>query len=115
MRFLAAALSGDMPGNVKTELPLFTGEGVRWLGKPYKEWAPEPFSSIPEPQGPFGGTPMPMSPPPMIRIMHAMSGLDDIFEDAFRRVSIGQTGPDTLERSFRAVQKRVSPVHCLKR
>jgi hypothetical protein len=112
-RFISAALSGDMPGNVQTELPLFPPMAIEYLGKPYKEWAPEPFASIPVPQGPFGGNEL--SPPPIIRFMHIISGMDDIFEEAFRHVSIGKTGPNTVERSFRATQRKAgSPFHRMK-
>jgi hypothetical protein len=107
-RFLDAAFSGDMPGNVKSELPLFPPTEMEHLAKPYSEWAPEPFSKVPGPQGMFGGTKV--SPPPIIRIMHVMSELEDIFEEAFSHVTLGDKKmPDMLERSAKVVRTKVSP------
>jgi hypothetical protein len=93
-RFIIAASSGVMPGNNKTELPLFPEEDQRYFSQPYKDWAPEPYASLPGPPGPFGaGTSV--SPPPIIRIMFSMSGLDDIFT-----VALEQKKPKTMETSF---------------
>lgn len=100
--FIQAAITGIMPGGEKTSLPLFPGEGMRWLAEPYKDWAPEPFSKLPGPAEPFGSQTA-VSPPPMIRMMYIMSGLDNILEDAF-----SQTPPAMLERSFSVMRTKVS-------
>lgn len=99
--FLQAARSGDMPGGVKTSLAVFTSEGMQFSAQPYKDWAPEPYSKLPGPAGPFGAQ-TEISPPPMIRFMHVISGLDSIFEDAF-----SQTPPLMLERSFKLMRTKV--------
>ncbi|KUJ08973.1 uncharacterized protein LY89DRAFT_676349 [Mollisia scopiformis] len=99
--FLEAAMSGIMPGGEKTSLPLFPQEGMKFLAQPYKDWAPEPFSKMPGPSTPFGGQ-METSPPPMIRIMHIMSGLDSIMEDAF-----SLTPPETVGRSFKLMKTKI--------
>ncbi|CZR53600.1 uncharacterized protein PAC_03480 [Phialocephala subalpina] len=99
--FIQAAITGIMPGGEKTSLPLFPGEGMRWLAEPYKDWAPEPFSKLPGPAEPFGSQTA-VSPPPMIRMMYIMSGLDNILEDAF-----SQTPPAMLERSFKVMRTKI--------
>lgn len=100
-RFLDAALSGNMPGNNKTELPVFPHTEMPFFSQPYKDWAPEPYSQLPGPQGPFGAS-TDVSPPAVIRIMHVMSGLDDIFE-----MALSNTQPPSLERSFKVMKTKV--------
>ncbi|KAE8447341.1 hypothetical protein EG329_010899 [Mollisiaceae sp. DMI_Dod_QoI] len=99
--FLKAATTGMMPGGEKTSLSVLPPEGMQLLSKPYKEWAPEPYSTMPGPAGPFGAQTK-ESPPPLIRIMHILSGLDDIFENAF-----SQTPPPMLERSFMVMKTKI--------
>jgi hypothetical protein len=100
-RFVKAALSGNMPGNNKTELPVFPDTEMPFFSQPYKDWAPEPYSQLPGPQGPFGAS-TGVSPPAVIRIMHVMSGLDDIFE-----MALSNTQPPSLERSFKVMKTKV--------
>ncbi len=100
--FIKAAMSGNMPGNQKTQLPLFPASDMLYFSTPYDEWAPKPFSDLPPPSaGPFG--PMPgKSPAPIIRIMHILSGLADIFE-----MAMSQTLPGKVERSFKSMKSRL--------
>jgi hypothetical protein len=100
-RFVEAALSGNMPGNNKTELPVFPHTEMPFFSQPYKDWAPEPYSQLPGPQGPFGAS-TDASPPAVIRIMHVMSGLDDIFE-----MALSNTQPPSIERSFKVMKTKV--------
>ena len=101
-RFVAAAMTGNMPGNVKTELPLFPASDLKYFSTAYKEWAPEPFNKMPGPQDMLGPS-TPESPAPIIRIMFIMSGLADFSEMAF-----SLTPPPSLERSFKAVKTKVA-------
>ncbi|OZJ06593.1 hypothetical protein BZG36_00644 [Bifiguratus adelaidae] len=96
--FILAAMSGNMPGDLKTELPLFPQEGMKYFSQKYAEWAPEPFSQLPGPQGPFGSLAN-VSSPPVVRIMHIMSGLDDLLN---LRMS-----EHTVERSFKCVKSKI--------
>jgi hypothetical protein len=100
--FIIDASSGIMPGNNKTELTLFPEEDQRYFSQPYKDWAPEPYASLPEPPGPFGASTS-VSPPPIIRIMFSMSRLDDIFTMALEQKKL-----KTVERSFKMVKSKVS-------
>jgi hypothetical protein len=100
-RFVEAALSGNMPGNNKTELPLFPPTDMAFFSQPYKDWAPEPYSQLPGPQAPFGAS-IKVSPPAVIRIMHVMSGLDDIFD-----MALSNTQPSSMERSFKVMKTKV--------
>jgi len=106
--FVLAATSGNFPGNKKTSLPLFPKEEMKNISEKYAAWAPEPWRSLPGPAGPFGATTM-ESPAPMIRIMHVVSGLDEIFEDAMKHVMSGKKGVDIkmLGRSFKIMKSKV--------
>jgi hypothetical protein len=64
---------------------------MHYFSTKYAEWAPDPYASIPGPQSVFGNVGV-QSPAPIIRIMHSMSGFEDIFNMAL--------DPETLERSF---------------
>ncbi|KAG0648009.1 hypothetical protein D0Z07_5962 [Hyphodiscus hymeniophilus] len=104
--FIEAAMSGVMPGGLKTEQPLFPKEYIRHFSTKYVDWAPPPFDKLPPPQmeamGPIPGGPMPGdSPPPIIRIMHVISGMDRMFSRAFNR-DLPMTEP-----SFKAVRSRL--------
>ncbi|KAL5326249.1 hypothetical protein ACEPPN_007387 [Leptodophora sp. 'Broadleaf-Isolate-01'] len=100
--FLAAATSGIMPGGNRTELPLFPQSEMAVLTQKYEEWAPEPFDKLPGPQGIFGPSSS-VSPAPLIRWMHLLSGMDDILAMAFS----SQTLPTSVERSFKLVKTKV--------
>ncbi len=103
MVFLDAATSGLMPGGNRTELPVFPRAEMALLSKKYEEWAPEPFNKLPGPQGIFGPATT-VSPPPLIRWMHILSGLDDILAMAFKNP---QTLPLQVERSFKVMKTKV--------
>lgn len=90
-----------MPGNNRTEQPVFPDEHMKYFVSKYEEWAPAPFDKLPGPQGPFGPSTL-VSPPPIIRVMHVMSGLDDIFA-----MALAQTMPKELERSFKLMKSRI--------
>ena len=92
-----------MPGGNRTELPLFPQSEMAVLTQKYEEWAPEPFNKLPGPQGIFGPSSS-VSPAPLIRWMHLLSGMDDILAMAFS----GQTLPTSVERSFKLAKTKVS-------
>ena len=96
--FLAAAVSGVMPGGEKTAMPLFPKEDMVHFSTKYVDWAPEPFSKLPPQATAFGSVPGD-SPAPIIRIMQIMSGLDDIFNMTMN--------PVTIERSFKSMKSKV--------
>ncbi|KAH7370910.1 hypothetical protein BKA65DRAFT_590159 [Rhexocercosporidium sp. MPI-PUGE-AT-0058] len=100
--FLAAATSGIMPGGIRTELPLFPHSEMAILTQKYEEWAPEPFNKLPGPQGIFGPSTS-VSPAPLIRWMHTLSGMDDLLATAFG----SRTLPTTVERSLKLVKTKV--------
>ena len=104
--FIKAAISGVMPGGVKTEQPLFPKEYLQQFSTKYVEWAPAPFDKLPPPAmeaiGPMPGGPMPGdSPPPIIRVMHVISGMDRMFSMALNKQLTN------LEPSFKAMRSRV--------
>lgn len=78
-QFLVAAQTGRFPGNKDAGLPLWPKEEMGNFSKKYKDWAPSPWAELPQPAGPFGLGPIPGdSPPAVIRMMHILSGLEDI-------------------------------------
>ena len=105
--FIKAAISGVMPGGVKTSQPLFPKEYMRQFSTKYKDWAPAPFNTLPPPavdMGPIGMAPMPGdSPAPIIRVMHVISGMDGIFNPGLINKS------QDLELSLKAMRSRVRP------
>lgn len=101
--FIEAATSGIMPGGNRTELPVFPRSEMAILTQKYEDWAPEPFNKLPGPQGVFGPSSA-VSPPPLVRWMHLLGGLDDIVAMAFG----SRTPPTTVERSFKLVKTKVS-------
>ncbi|TGO30223.1 hypothetical protein BPAE_0007g01040 [Botrytis paeoniae] len=94
--FLAAAKSGIMPGNRKTELPLMPEEVVKYLSTSYVEWAPEPFKTQ---LGPESVSATLSTAPPLARIMMAASGMSDILRAALDSLSI--------ERNMDMMKKRI--------
>lgn len=94
--FLAAAKSGIMPGNRKTELPLMPEEVVKNLSTDYAEWAPEPFKSQLSSESAFAFFP---AASPLARIAMAASGMSDILRAALDSLSI--------ERNLDMMKKRV--------
>lgn len=100
--FLAASTSGLMPGGNRAELPLFPEAEMPLVStKKYAEWAPEPFDTLPGPQGIVGAPAE--SPPPLMRWMLIMSGMDAIMAEALG----SRTPPLTVERSFKSVKTKV--------
>jgi hypothetical protein len=93
-----------LPGNVKTKYPIFTAEGMELFNKKYVEWAPEPWSKIPVPAGPFGNMPGD-SPPPMMRVMLELSGMGDIWQTALTTRDM----TNQMELSFSCLRKKVCP------
>ncbi|KAF7914326.1 uncharacterized protein EAF01_000732 [Botrytis porri] len=93
--FLAAAKSGIMPGNRKTELPLMPEEMVKYLSTSYVEWAPEPFKT----QLGSDSVSATLSTAPLARIMMAASGMSDILRAALDSLSI--------ERNMDMMKKRI--------
>jgi hypothetical protein len=91
-----------MPGGGKTTLPLLNGDGMKCLAEPYKDWAPEPYSKLPGPATPFGGS-TGDSPPPMIRFSFIMGGMDSIMENA-----LSQTMPEMISRSHKLMKTKVN-------
>ncbi|RDL33942.1 uncharacterized protein BP5553_08310 [Venustampulla echinocandica] len=80
LQFVKAAQTGHFPGNRDVDLPLWPKEEMRNFSRKYAEWAPPPYSELPQPAGPFGLGPIPgVSPPAIIRVMHVMSGMADLF------------------------------------
>lgn len=57
LAFLEAAKTGDFPGNRKTELPLWPQDQMQYFIQKYVDWAPKPYSELPQPGGPFGNIP----------------------------------------------------------
>lgn len=100
-QFLNAVFSGDMPGGVKTTLPLFPREEMAHFSKKYADWAPEPFSKLPAPATILGTMPGD-SPAAIIRVMNIMSGMDDMFNMAFSLT--------TVERSFKSMKSKVRTI-----
>ncbi|EMR83678.1 hypothetical protein BcDW1_7686 [Botrytis cinerea BcDW1] len=94
--FLAAAKSGIMPGNRKTELPLMPEEVVKNLSTDYAEWAPEPFKSQLSSESAFVFFP---AASPLARIAMAASGMSDILRAALDSLSI--------ERNLDMMKKRI--------
>lgn len=99
--FIQSALSGTMPGGEKTSLALLNEDGMKCLSKPYKDWAPEPFSNLPGPAMPFGGSGS--SPAPMIRFGFIMGGMDSILENAMANVR-----PEMVGRSDKLMKTKVN-------
>jgi hypothetical protein len=105
--FIKAAISGVMPGGLKTSQPLFPKEYTRQFSTEYKDWAPAPFNTLPPPAVELGLIdlgPMPGdSPAPIIRVMHVISGMDRMFNPEFINKS------QDLEPSLKAMRSRVRP------
>lgn len=94
------AKTGIMPDGTTTTLPLIPEADMRNFNMNYKDWAPEPWKSMKMPNGPFG---MPMSgpsPAPIIRLSHALSGLDIMMERAMNM----DLEKDDVEISFKSVK-----------
>ena len=97
-----------MPGNVKTELPLFPQTEMAHFVEPYNKWAPEPFSQLPGPRAPGGGEIFGKeSNSPVMRIRLIMIGIENMFEEAFGYVLSGEKGPDMIEKSFKFTKTKV--------
>jgi len=101
--FVTAAQTGNLPGGEKSLLPLLPKEELVHLSTKYSEWAPEPYSQLPGPQTAFGNVGV-ESPAPMIRMMHLVSGLDNILNAALKPTP----HPDKIERSGLLLQYKVS-------
>jgi hypothetical protein len=80
--FLAAARTGNFPGK-QTELPLWPEVEMEYFSKKYADWAPKPYSELPQPAaGPLGPIPG-QSPPPIFRITLALGSFDNMFSQLF--------------------------------
>ncbi|KAH8807665.1 hypothetical protein F5884DRAFT_789800 [Xylogone sp. PMI_703] len=103
--FIAAAMSGSMPGGERTNQSLFPQEYMRHFAQKYVDWAPEPWSKLPAPgadMGPLGSFNTPGdSPPPIIRIIHVLGEMDRVFDSALSFQS-NQIGP-----SLKALKSRI--------
>ena len=102
--FVGAACSGIMPGGEQTELPLLSKDGQAKLRAPYLDWAPQPWSELPPRPTNLGPVPGD-SPPPFVRLILLVSGMDGIVATL--------QGRATIERSFKSMKSKVIPLRCV--
>lgn len=104
---MTAATSGYMPDGLQTNQSLFPREYMTYFNSKYVEWAPEPWSKLPNPQtdmGPVLGILRPPgdSPPPIFRIMHTIGEMDRALSMIMSRQK------NEIEPSLKAMKSRVS-------
>jgi hypothetical protein len=93
-------------------LAIWPVDEFQYFIKKYADWAPPPYSELPNQAGPLGTMPGP-SPPPLFRVEYIISGMDALMMGALDHLEstsqeIGESLRETdVERSFKLLCTKV--------